>query len=177
MPKFDKYNDNVDIHLTTEHPSYLTKFTLDLKTRKATEKRLMNLVVERPSYNTGILSPTIVYLRSEGESSREMGTEIVKYDLKNEKVSGTFKCEHEECVFGEAFYVSSTGKSGKNMGSEDDGYLMDIVYHPKTNSSSFLVIDAKTMSLKPTFIAQLPQRVPFGVHGIWLDQEYFIHQP
>ena len=172
MPKFDKYNDNVDIHLTTEHPSYLTKFTLNLKTGKATEQRLSNLVVERPSYNTGVLSPTIAYLRSEGETSREMGTEIVKYDLKNEKVMGSFKCE-EECVFGEAYFVSSSGKSGKHLGPEDDGYLMDIVYHPKSNSSSFVVIDAKTMTSKPVFMSKLPQRVPFGVHGIWFDRGRF----
>ena len=173
MPKFDKYNDIVDIHLTTEQPSYLTKFTLNLETGRATEKRLLDLVVERPSYNTGVLSPTITYLRSEGEGSREMGTEIVKYDLKKEKVVGRFKCESTECVFGEAYYVSSTGKSGKSLGNEDDGYLMDIVYHPKNNQSSFLVIDAKTMSTKPVFMTQLPQRVPYGVHGIWLDQDHF----
>ena len=172
MPKFDKYNDNIDIHLTTEQPSYLTKFILNLETGLATEKRLSNLVVERPSYNTGVLSPTITYLRSEGESSREMGTEIVKYDLIAEKVVGTFKCE-QECVFGEAYFVSSNGKSGKHLSPEDDGYLMDIVYHPKTNTSSFVVIDAKTMNSKPVFISKLPQRVPFGVHGIWFDQDHF----
>ena len=65
------------------------------------------------------------------------------------------------------------GKSGKHVGAEDDGYLMDIVYHPKTNTSSFVVIDAKTMNSKPVFISELPQRVPFGVHGIWLDQDHF----
>ena len=162
MPKFDKYNDNVDIHLSTEHPSYLTKFTLNLKTGVATEKRMINLVVERPSYNTGVLSPTITYLRSEGESSREMGTEIVKFDLRKEKLLGSFKCK-DECVFGEAYFVSSTGKSGKTLGQEDDGYLMDIVYHPKTNSSSFVIVDAQTMNLKPIFMAKLPQRVPYGV--------------
>ena len=174
MPKFDQYNDNIDIHLTTEHPSYLTKFTLNLKTGKATEKRILDLVVERPSYNNGVIPRTITYLRSEGEMSREMGTEIVKYDLKNEKVLGSFKCaKDKECVFGEAYFVSSTGKSGKTFGTEDDGYLMDIVYHPKTNTSSFLVIDAKTMNSKPVYMAKLPQRVPFGVHGIWFDQEHF----
>ena len=172
MPKFDKYNDNVDIHLSTEHPSYLTKFTLNLKTGVATEKRMINLVVERPSYNTGVLSPTITYLRSEGESSREMGTEIVKFDLRKEKLLGSFKCK-DECVFGEAYFVSSTGKSGKTLGQEDDGYLMDIVYHPKTNTSSFVVIDAKTMNPTPIFMTKLPQRVPFGVHGIWFDQGHF----
>ena len=108
MPKFDKYNDNVDIHLSSEQPSFLTKFTLDLKTKKATQKRLLNLVVERPSYNTGVVARTIAYLRSEGDSSRVMGTEIIKYDLKNEKILGSYKCQ-KECVFGEAFFVSSSG--------------------------------------------------------------------
>ena len=172
MPKFEKYNDHVDIHLTSEHPSYLTKFVLNLKTGKATEERLLSLVVERPSYNTGVLSPTITYLRSEGEASREMGTEIVKYDLKNEKIIGSFKCK-KECVFGEAYFVSSNGKSGKHIGQEDNGYLMDIVYHPKTNTSSFVLIDAKSMDPNPVFMSPLPQRVPFGVHGIWFDQKHF----
>ena len=108
MPKFDTYNGNVDIHLPTEHPSFLTKFILDLKTGKASQKRLLNLVVERPSYNTGVLARNIAYLRSEGESSRVMGTEIIKYDLKNEKILGSYKCKNE-CVFGEAFFVSSSG--------------------------------------------------------------------
>ena len=63
MPKFDKYNDNIDIHLTTEQPSFLTKFIIDIKTQKATEERLLNLVVERPSYNSGVLARTITYLR------------------------------------------------------------------------------------------------------------------
>ena len=63
MPKFDKYNDNIDIHLTTEQPSFLTKFVIDIKTQKATEERLLNLVVERPSYNSGVLARTITYLR------------------------------------------------------------------------------------------------------------------
>ena len=53
---------------------------------------------------------------------------------------------------------------------EDDGYLMDLVYHPETHSSSYVVIDAKTM--KEVFIVPLPQRIPFGVHGIWFDKQY-----
>ena len=46
---------------------------------------------------------------------------------------------------------------------------MDIVYHPETHSSSFVMINATTM--EEAFISQLPQRVPFGVHGIWFDKE------
>ena len=64
---------------------------------------------------------------------------------------------------------------GKSIsGKEDDGYLVDIVYHPETHSSSFVMINATTM--EEAFISKLPQRVPFGVHGIWFDKEY-LDQP
>lgn len=171
MPKFDEYNDNLDIHLSSEKPSYLTKFTLDLKTGKVSEELLLDDVVGRPSFNTGLLSPSITYLRSEGGNSREMGTEVIKHDLKNENPLGRFQCK-EQCIFGEAFFVSSKWKIA-NVLEEDDGYLMDILYHPKTNISSFLVINAKTMNKDPSSIVTLPQRVPYGVHGIWLDNDYF----
>ena len=170
MPKFDDYNDMVDPSLMSEQPSYLTKFTLDLNTGQATEKRILDLVVERPTYNTDVLPRTIAYLRSEGESSRELGAEIVKYDLKNEKILGRFKCK-DECTFVEAQYVPSSSEKAES--DEDAGYLMDLVYNSKTNSSSFIVIDAKTMNPNPIFMASLPQRVPFGVHGLWLDKQYF----
>ena len=73
--------------------------------------------------------------------------------------------------FHEIFYVFTGKIRGKptNKG-EDDGYLMDLVYHPETHSSSYVVIDAKTM--KEVFIVPLPQRIPFGVHGIWFDKQY-----
>ena len=29
------------------------------------------------------------------------------------------------------------------------------------------------MNKDPSFIVTLPQRVPNGVHGIWLDSDYF----
>ena len=47
---------------------------------------------------------------------------------------------------------------------------LPLVYHPETHSSSFVMINATTM--EETFMAPLPQRVPFGVHGIWFDKEY-----
>ena len=164
-PKFNKYNENIDIHLETEQPSYLTKFKLNLETKKATEEKILDLIVERPSVNTDHLSPTITYLRSEGVSSREMGGEIVKYDLKKQEIVGRFSCQ-PKCSFGEPLFVSS-----KKPKSEDDGYLMDIVYYPATNSSAFLVLDAATMT--PVVLADLPQRVPYGVHGLWLENDYF----
>jgi carotenoid cleavage dioxygenase-like enzyme len=54
-----------------------------------------------------------------------------------------------------------------NAVEEDDGYLIELLTSDK--DSALLVLDAKTM----TEIARLtlPQRVPYGVHGCWLNSE------
>eukprot|EP01113_Clastostelium_recurvatum_P020407 TRINITY_DN2419_c0_g1_i6.p1 TRINITY_DN2419_c0_g1~~TRINITY_DN2419_c0_g1_i6.p1 ORF type:complete len:367 (-),score=68.12 TRINITY_DN2419_c0_g1_i6:13-1113(-) len=59
----------------------------------------------------------------------------------------------------------------KGAQDEDDGYLLSFVYRPDTDLSDFVVLDAKTMSSVPVCTVSLPQRVPFGFHGIWVSEE------
>ena len=40
-PKFASYSDEVPIHLPREDPSYLTKFTLDLRSLSVTEEKVI----------------------------------------------------------------------------------------------------------------------------------------
>ena len=40
-PKFDSYSDDVPIHLPREDPSYLTKFTLDLRSLSVREEKVI----------------------------------------------------------------------------------------------------------------------------------------
>ena len=166
-PKFDAYTDDIRIHLNSEDPSYLTKFVLDLTTLTAREETISKLIVERPSTNLKVLSPTIAYLRSEGLASREMGREVVKFDLRNGEILGKFGCV-DECIFGEALFVPRAEPK-----QEDDGYLMDIVYFPSNDTSAFIIWDAMDISNKPLATVYLPQRVPFGVHGLWLPGDQF----
>jgi carotenoid cleavage dioxygenase-like enzyme len=56
----------------------------------------------------------------------------------------------------------------ENAKDEDDGYLMTFVYDASTNTSEFVVMDAKTMSDEPIASVALP-RVPHGFHGSWVD--------
>ena len=168
-PKFSNYSDDIRIHLNSEHPSYLTKFVLDLRTLRASEETISDLIVERPSFNPNTLSPKYAYLRSEGLTSREMGTEIVKFDLLNGKIVGKFGCQ-DECVFGEALFIPR-----KDSRQEDDGYLVDIVYFPGNHTSAFMVWDSLEIPASPLAVAHLPQRVPYGVHGLWIHGEHFLN--
>lgn len=167
-PVFGSYADEVPIHLPTEPPSFLTRFDIDLGAGSITHRQISSQVVERPSVNPRMTAPTIAWLRSEGTASREMGREILKFDLQTERVLGSFDCGLD-CTFGEAIFVPRNG-SDSDGSSEDAGYLMDIVYKARDGTSEYMVWDAQTMDPEPLVRVTLPQRVPFGVHGLWLDQ-------
>ena len=51
------------------------------------------------------------------------------------------------------------------MGSEDDGYLVNIVWDKLSKKSSLEIFDAKTMDAAPIAFIELPRRVPGGFHS------------
>ena len=50
---------------------------------------------------------------------------------------------------------------------EDDGYLLELLM--TADRAELLILDAASM--KEVARLHLPQRVPFGVHSCWLNQE------
>ncbi|MEO0459073.1 MAG: carotenoid oxygenase family protein [Cyanobacteria bacterium P01_A01_bin.114] len=69
------------------------------------------------------------------------------------------------CYGGEAVFVPRTG--GRQ---EDDGWLLTFVYDATQDSSELIVIDAKNFTDEPVARILLPQRVPYGFHGIWISE-------
>jgi carotenoid cleavage dioxygenase len=45
---------------------------------------------------------------------------------------------------------------------------MSYVYDATTDSSEFVILDARDLSVPPVARVILPQRVPFGFHGNWI---------
>lgn len=56
---------------------------------------------------------------------------------------------------------------------EGEGYVMTFVWHRATDLSSFAIFDAQEMKKGPIAEVELPVRVPFGFHGLWVDEEDF----
>lgn len=52
--------------------------------------------------------------------------------------------------------------------SEDEGWLISVVYNRATTKSEVLVFDAQELNKGPLARVLLPQRVPFGFHGTWV---------
>ncbi|GAB2271626.1 carotenoid cleavage dioxygenase 4 [Dionaea muscipula] len=74
------------------------------------------------------------------------------------------------CYGSEPFFIA---KEPENMNSEeeDDGYLVSYVHNENTGESKFIVMDAKSPSLDIVASIKLPQRVPYGFHGLFIREK------
>ena len=53
--------------------------------------------------------------------------------------------------------------------AEGDGWLLAVVWRAASNTSELLVLDALDIASGPVATVELPQRVPFGFHGNWVE--------
>jgi len=101
---------------------------------------------------------------------------VIKFDASECGNGGPFK-EVARIHFGtNRFGGESIFVPRKNERSEDDGFLLTFVFDENTQKSEFVVFDAKTMNPKPVLQVKLPQRVPYGFHGIWVEEDQIRNQ-
>ncbi len=161
-PRFSEYPDTVPIHTPEESHARLSKWIIDPDEGRVLEDRvLVEWGYERCSFHVGYRGKKnrYCYLLDE-QREGYMGKGTLKYDYLEE-------CEIkyvDYCHFygGEPLFVPRKGAV-----AEDDGYLLDLLMGE--NHAELLVLDAKTMT--EACRLHLPQRVPFGVHAVWLNNE------
>ncbi|MBD6617418.1 hypothetical protein FNW02_16675 [Komarekiella sp. 'clone 1'] len=54
--------------------------------------------------------------------------------------------------------------------SEDDGWLLTMVWDALAKKSELLVVDARNITAPPVARIIMPQRVPYGFHGNWVSE-------
>ncbi len=90
----------------------------------------------------------------------EMYDGFVKYNTETDSCENVVQYPHNR-LGGECLFVSK-----ENPTKEDDGYLIDIIYDPRTQKSDVCVWDASDLtSSEPITRVILDIRVPFGVHA------------
>jgi carotenoid cleavage dioxygenase len=137
----------------------LHRFTLDLTTGTGGEQPLDDRSIEFPR-----VADDKVGLRNSfgyAVATFEQNNAIVRYDLDADvSVAHDFG---EALIPGEPVFVPR-----ENSTCEDDGYLVTYVFDKTTESSEFVVLDARDVTADPLARVPLPQRVPFGFHGSWI---------
>lgn len=71
------------------------------------------------------------------------------------------------CFAGEPFFVPDDVEGN---GDEDDGYVVCYVHDEGTGDNRFVVMDAQSPDLDIVAEVQLPSRVPYGFHGLFVTQ-------
>ncbi|XP_057812654.1 zeaxanthin 7,8(7',8')-cleavage dioxygenase, chromoplastic-like [Cryptomeria japonica] len=71
----------------------------------------------------------------------------------------------EGCFCGEPFFAPCTNDT---QSVEDDGYIVVFTHNENTRISKFVVMDAQSPALEIVASMKLPQRVPFGFHGLFV---------
>jgi carotenoid cleavage dioxygenase len=86
---------------------------------------------------------------------------VIKYDL--EKGTDTQWSYGPNASAGEAVFAADPDGS-----AEDDGWLLNFATDLSTNTSEFVILDARDIGAGPVARIELPRRVPFGFHGNWM---------
>jgi carotenoid cleavage dioxygenase-like enzyme len=138
----------------------LHRWRFNLSTGNVTEEMLDDVPTEFPRVNEQFLGRKTRYGYAATISPRVSG--LIKYDFS----SGNSQT-HEFGTGrygGEAVFVSRPGAT-----DEDDGWLMTFVYDTGNETSELVIVNAQDISSTPVARVLIPQRVPYGFHGIWVS--------
>ncbi|XP_019150854.1 PREDICTED: carotenoid 9,10(9',10')-cleavage dioxygenase 1-like [Ipomoea nil] len=162
----------------------LYEMRFNMKTGLASQKKLSESAVDFPRVNENYTGRKQRYVYATMLSDLAKVKGIVKFDLHAEPETGKTKLEvggNVEGIFdlgpgrfgSEAIFVPREASTGCE---EDDGYLILFVHDENTGKSAVNVIDAKTMSAEPVAVVELPNRVPYGFHAFFVNEEQLQRQ-
>lgn len=146
----------------------LHRFRIDLARGAARREQLDDRALEFPQFDARRTGSAYRYgyalhLR-EASGDAPGGTRgLLKYDHARGSVQERAFAATERCD--ELVFVPAGPRAG-----EDEGYLLGYVYDARSNRSDLIVLDAQHIDAPPLARVHLPQRVPFGFHGLWVPE-------
>ncbi len=151
------------------HPAHLSRFSMNMKTGKASVDRVYGRPMEFPQVNREYWTRDYRYGYSlvvdeendSPEKAQQAEGGIRKYDLKSGEVDDWLPGVALEP--GEPIFIPAADSS-----AEDGGYIASYVYDKNTQATAFCLFDATAISSGPIAKVHLPVRVPVGFHGVWV---------
>lgn len=144
----------------------LWRWRIDLRTARVKEEQLDDRSVELPRINDACAGRRARFAYA-AHFRRDVGlplaSGVIKYDL--ERGGAELHQYGPNRNGGEALFVARPGAR-----AEDDGWLLSLVHDETEARSELLVLDARQLAAPPRARVFLPQRVPYGFHGVWLSR-------
>jgi len=148
-------------------PSYMHRWTFDLASGAVSEQQLDGDSHAFPRVDDRVIG--LKHRYGWGIAPRDGGKgvlvdpgTVVKWDFQ----TGTQQIYDfgPNSFPGEFVFVQDDDNAG-----EDEGWAMGLVYDQSTETSDLVILDATAPGSDPVARIHLPQRVPFGFHGSWVD--------
>ena len=146
--------------LDKKNQARLHRWTINLKSGTVKEEELDDTPAEMPRIHDGLAGRPTDF----GYAIRQdFGEQLLKYDLRRgETIEHKFPKGHV-CTEG-VFVPRSEAKS------EDDGWLLSYVCRRGEDVGELAVIDCRDFAGEPVSRVLIPQRVPYGFHGVWVPE-------
>lgn len=148
-------------------PSYLTEYRFDLDAMTVSEARINEVPMDFGQVNRSLIGQPYRYGYGLDFSERSgpMGLPVARAVIRHDHQSGQYErhTPGADLQLGEALFVPDPEST-----SEQGGWLMSLAFNESRNQSDLLVIDAGDFTADPVARVELPYRVPFGFHGVWI---------
>lgn len=152
-------------------PPVLERWTINPPAGRVTTTQLDDYPVEWPNVNAGRvgLPHRFGYCATPPGHAHHAHPDrgvLVRYDLHDnvrtiwDPGAGRFATEP-------VFVKARDGRG------EDEGWVLSLVYDLADDTSSLMVLDASAFDKGPVGVVELPCRIPYGYHGIWVEPDQF----
>nr|WQF66836.1 carotenoid cleavage dioxygenase CCD4.3 [Verbascum giganteum] len=155
--------------------SSLERIEINVKEKIVTRRSVSTRSLEFPVINSVYIGKKNRYVYAAIGAPLPKVSGVVKLDL-SVSTANSGECTvasrlyEPGCFGGEPFFVPR--EPHNPTAEEDDGYLITYIHNENSKESKFLVMDAKSPSLETIAVVKLPQRVPYGFHGIFVPDRH-----
>jgi all-trans-8'-apo-beta-carotenal 15,15'-oxygenase len=169
FPEVEPDRDFRDIDFNKLDPGQLWRFELNLQTQQVNRQLIESRCCEFPTLNPANVGNNyrFVYLgAAQAPTGNAPLQSILKLDLETGKKQ--LWTAAPSGYVGEPVFVPRP-----NSQSEDDGWLIVMVYDGDRQKSSFVILDAKDLETGAIAKLNLTHHIPYGLHGTW-TKEIFV---
>jgi len=148
-------------------PCFMHRWTFDMESGSVTETQMDDWAHAFPRVDDRVVGLKHRYgwvsgTRPGARGGMDAPGVIARYDMSDgsKSIHDLGPSAHP----GEFVFVQENSTAG-----EDEGWALGFVYDDATDTSDLVILDASDLSKPPVARIHLPQRVPFGFHGSWID--------
>ena len=155
-----------DIYGGEKTVARLWRWIIDLENGRVSEEQLDDGACDFPRVNDKRIGLHSEYgycmqIKTDVESLT-FGENLFKYHLESGK-----RTDHHlgsNVAGGEPVFAPKPGST-----KEDQGWILSLVHDRNTRKSKLVIVDAEAFDQEPVAEVMIPQRVPYGAHGSWIQ--------